>query len=94
MSDRDEPREARLDGNAAGALLAEVFRCEPSMARAVCSGCGAIAPVGALWAYGLEMGAVLRCPVCDTAIMRLGAAGTAIVVDLRGAVSVRFEVVP
>jgi hypothetical protein len=38
------------------------------------------------------MGAILRCPVCDTAIMRVGSAGTAIVVDLRGAVSVRFEI--
>jgi hypothetical protein len=92
MSELDVESATRLDGNVAAGILAEVFRCESTSARTVCSGCGAVAPMGSLLAYGLEMGAVLRCPHCDTAVLRMGATGDAFWVDLRGAVSVRFIV--
>ena len=90
MNELDAESGTRLDGNVAAGLLAEVFRCESTSARTVCSGCGAVAPLGTLLAYGLDMGAVLRCPHCDTAVLRLAATGDALWVDLRGAVSVRF----
>jgi len=90
MNEADVEAGNRLDGNVAAGLLAEVFRCESTAARTVCSGCGAVAAIGTLLAYALEMGAVLRCPHCDTAILRLGSTGDARWVDLRGAVSVRF----
>ena len=82
----------RLDGNAAAGLLAQVFCVEPSGAVIVCAGCGATAAVGALPAYGLELGAILRCPHCDTAVLRLGAAGATLWLDLRGAVSLRVVI--
>ena len=91
MNDPDE-EAARLDGNVAAGLLAEIFRFEPSGAVAICAGCGGTAPLGALLAYGLEMGAILRCPICDTAVLRVGVAGGGRWVDVRGAVTVRFEV--
>jgi hypothetical protein len=91
MTDADDGQADRLDGNVAAGLLAELFRREPSTAQTICSGCGATGPVGSLLVYGLEMGAILRCPACDTAIMRVGVAGTLFYLDLRGAVSVRFE---
>jgi len=81
----------RLDGNVASGLLAELFSCEVSTARFVCAGCGAAGPVGALLAYGLEMGVVLRCAVCDTAILRVGAPGRRRWIDMRGAVSLCVE---
>jgi hypothetical protein len=90
----DERRESesdRLDGNAAAGVLAEVFRCEPSRATFVCAGCGATAPVGTLLAYGLEMGAILRCGACDTAVLRVATTGRAVWLDVRGAVSLRME---
>src|SRR4051812_40548887 len=65
MNEADVESAIRLDGNVAAGLLAEVFRCESTTAITVCSGCGAIAPLGSLLAYGLDMGAVLRCPTCD-----------------------------
>jgi hypothetical protein len=92
MSDRGDEQAIRLDGNVAAGVLTEVFRGEPSAAYATCSGCGAVAPIGRLLAYGMEMGAILRCPVCDTAVVRIGTPGAALFLDLRGAVSVRFEV--
>ena len=91
MAERDHEHETRLDGNAAAGLLSTLFRCEPSDVMLICAGCGADAPMGALLAYGLELGAILRCPACDTPVLRAGAAGTALWIDLRGAVSIRVS---
>jgi len=92
MSEFDEERATRLDGNVAAGLLTELFCCEPSEAVIVCSGCEAVAPIGRLLAYGLEMGAILRCPNCDTAVLRVGATGRIRWVDMRGAASMRFVI--
>ena len=92
MGEFDNEEATRLDGNAAAGLLTQVFCAEPSMAMIVCAGCGATAAIGALPAYGLELGAILRCPQCDTAVLRLGAAGATLWLDLRGAVSLRVRI--
>jgi hypothetical protein len=92
MADTSDERDTRLDGNAAAGLLTEVFRCEPSGVVVVCAGCGAVEPMGSLLAYSLEMGAILRCPTCDTAVLRAGSVGPQLWIDLRGAVSVRIKV--
>ena len=63
--------EMRLDGNAAGGMLGEVFSHEMTAAMATCSGCKTASPVGRLMNYGGEMGTVLRCPVCDTVMVRI-----------------------
>lgn len=91
MSERAENEATRLDGNAAAGVLAEVFCGEPSLAMVVCGGCGNVGQVGTLLAYGLELGAILRCPVCDTAVVRIGCTGRRRWLDLRGAVSLRVE---
>lgn len=85
-------RETRLDGNAASGLLSMVFRREPSDVMLICAGCGADAPLGTLLAYGMEMGAILRCSICDTPVLRVGAAGAMLWLDLRGAVSMRVTI--
>ncbi len=92
MAEIEDEGTTRLDGNAAAGLLTEVFCAEPSGAMIVCAGCGATAAIGALPAYGLELGAILRCPHCDTAVLRLGAAGATLWLDLRGAVSLRVRI--
>jgi hypothetical protein len=92
MSDTEDEGATRLDGNAAAGVLSQVFCGEPSGAVIVCAGCGVTAPVGALPAYGLELGAIVRCPHCDTAVLRVGAAGATLWVDLRGAVSLRIGI--
>jgi hypothetical protein len=63
--------ELRLDGNAAGGALRDVFAREMTGAIATCAGCSAAGPVGALLKYGHDMGVVLRCPQCDAAMMRI-----------------------
>jgi hypothetical protein len=66
-----QTEEMRLDGNAAGGALREVFTREMTAALATCTGCGMVGPVGALLEYGHGMGVILRCPACDTAVLRI-----------------------
>jgi hypothetical protein len=65
--------QLRLDGNAAAGILREIFVHEMSIARGACASCGAIAPIGSqhLYMYPLSPGAVLRCQVCEQALMVL-----------------------
>jgi hypothetical protein len=83
--------ETRLDGNAAAGLLAEIFAFDVTVAQTVCAGCGAVGPVGGLLAYGLEMGAILRCPACDTALIRVSRLEGGYWIDMRGASVLRVQ---
>lgn len=76
--------DLRLDGNAAAGLLAELFTFDVTTAQVACTGCGAHGPVANLVAYGLAMGAILRCPGCDTALIRVSRVGNSYWLDLRG----------
>lgn len=76
--------DLRLDGNAAAGLLTELFAFDITRAEAVCAGCGAVGSVGALTAYNLAMGAILRCPGCDTALIRVSRLATGYWLDLSG----------
>lgn len=66
-----QTEDMRLDGNAAGGMLREVFALDVTAALARCAGCGSVGPMGALLEYGHAMGVVLRCPTCDNAVMRM-----------------------
>ena len=66
-----QTEEFRLDGNAAGGILRDVFTHEMTAALASCGGCGTAGPIGALLEYGQPMGIVLRCPTCDTPVLRI-----------------------
>ena len=61
----------RLDGNAAGGLLNEIFPFEMTAADATCAGCGTLRPIGELLLYRHGMGSILRCASCDTALIRI-----------------------
>ena len=63
--------DLRLDGNAAGGLLNEIFRFEMTTAMATCGGCGTMRPIGEVMLYQHGMGTILRCAECDTALMRI-----------------------
>jgi hypothetical protein len=66
-----QTEEMRLDGNAAGGALREVFVHDMTAAVASCRGCGRSGPLGALLEYGHEMGIVLRCPSCNAPLLRI-----------------------
>ncbi len=55
--------QLRLDGNACGGLLHEVFATDLTAARCACSSCGAVGQVGGQHLYGYPdgPGAGLRC---------------------------------
>jgi hypothetical protein len=76
--------DLRLDGNAAAGLLSAIFTFEVTTAETTCTGCGATGPIAALTAYGLPMGIILRCPACDTALIRASHVGGGYWLDLRG----------
>ncbi|HEY9229412.1 MAG TPA: DUF6510 family protein [Gemmatimonadaceae bacterium] len=78
--------EMRLDGNAAAGLLSEIFAPDVTVARATCGGCGADHAVGELLDYGQEMGTILRCPDCNSAMMRVVAMRRAWRIDASGMV--------
>ena len=59
-----------LDGNAVAGLLQEIFAVEMTTAIGTCNGCGASEPIGAVRAF-LGAGAVLRCPHCDNALVKI-----------------------
>jgi hypothetical protein len=79
-----EIEEMRLDGNAAGGVLRQVFVQEMTAALATCAGCGTAGPVGVLLEYGQGMGTVLRCPKCDAPVLRIARVPGRLCVDLSG----------
>ena len=66
-----QTEEMRLDGNAAGGALRELFVREMTAALATCTGCGSVGPVGTLPEYGHGMGVIPRCPGCDAPMLRV-----------------------
>jgi uncharacterized protein DUF6510 len=79
-----QTEELRLDGNAAAGRLREVFTHEMTAALATCAGCETAGPIGALLEYGHGMGIVLRCPACDTPVLRIVPTAGLLRLDLSG----------
>jgi hypothetical protein len=86
-----EDIDLRLDGNAVAGLLSEIFPFQMTVARTICSGCGARSEVGALVVYQHGMGAIVRCPGCDTAVMRIAHGAGRYWLDLRGTVCLEIR---
>ena len=82
----------RVDGNAAGGMLGELFALDLTGARAKCAGCGATEIVGALFVYAHGMGMVARCPHCESVVMRMSRTRTHVWLDARGATSIAVSV--
>jgi len=77
-----QSNELRLDGNSAAGALHELFARDMTSAVATCSGCRSERPLGALLEYGQQMGVVLRCPGCDTPMLRMVRGPTWVRLDL------------
>jgi uncharacterized protein DUF6510 len=76
--------DSRLDGNVVGGILGEIFPFEMTGVRATCAGCGVTDSIGAFSAYVHGMGTVVRCPSCDTALIRLAHMKGRYWLDMRG----------
>ena len=76
--------ENKLDGNAAGGILREIFPFEMTLVQATCMGCGATDVNGALAVYMHGMGTVVRCPSCDSVLIRVARAEGRYWLDMRG----------
>jgi Family of unknown function (DUF6510) len=76
--------ENKLDGNAAAGTLQAIFPFEMTLVQATCTGCGATNAIGATSAYMHGMGTVIRCPSCDTALIRIVHASGRYLLDMRG----------
>ena len=76
---------ARLDGNVAAGMLSEVFVHDFTSARTTCSSCGTARSVGALLVYAHEMGMVMRCPSCNSVVMRIARTPGRLLLDATGA---------
>ncbi len=87
----DMNRELMLDGNAVAGLLFEVFGRDMTAAPAQCAGCGSTGDIGSLLAFTQAPGVVLRCPNCESIIMRIVKTESSIVLDMRGAAFVRIR---
>ena len=87
MDELDE----RLDGNAAGGVLESIFPFEMTTARTICTGCGASGPIAELMVYMHGMGTILRCPGCDTTLIRIVRTERRAWLDLRGTVCLELS---
>ena len=76
--------ENKLDGNAAGGILQEIFPFEMTDVQATCIGCGMTDAIGTLAVYMHSMGTVVRCPACDTVLIRVVHAKGRYWLDMRG----------
>jgi hypothetical protein len=66
-----ESRDLRLDGNAIGGLLLELFGVELTAAPCVCASCGASEEVARLDVYVDCPGVVVRCPHCENVVITI-----------------------
>ena len=76
--------ENKLDGNAAGGILQEIFPFDMTLVQATCTHCGATDAIGARAVYMHGMGTIVRCPSCDTVLIRVAQIKGRNFLDMRG----------
>ena len=76
--------ENKLDGNAAAGTLQAIFPFDMTLVQVTCTGCGTTNAIGATAAYMPGMGTVIRCPSCDTVLIRVAQARGRSFLDMRG----------
>ena len=82
--------DMRLDGNAIGGLLREIFAMEMTNAVGTCASCGAVNEVGRVHVYVHAPGTVVRCPSCGQVLMRIVRGSGRYWVDMTGTRCLEF----
>jgi hypothetical protein len=76
--------ENKLDGNATAGILETIFPFDMTIAEGTCANCGATKPLATAAAYMSQMGAVMRCPTCDSVLIRAANVRGRYMLDLQG----------
>ena len=76
--------ENTLDGNAAAGMLQAIFPFDMTLVQATCTSCGTTNAIGATVAYMHGMGTVVRCPSCETVLIRVAQVKGRYFLDMRG----------
>jgi hypothetical protein len=69
---------------ASSGILDAIFPFEMTTAEGICEGCGELHIIGAAACYKHGMGTILRCPSCDTVLLRVAEIKGRYWLDLRG----------
>jgi len=86
--------DLKVDGNAIGGLLREIFTMEMTAAETTCAGCGKVHAVGRVDVYMNAPGAVMRCPACGQVLMRIVQGRGRYWLDLTGISCLEFSADP
>jgi hypothetical protein len=81
--------ELRLDGNAIGGLLGELFGAELTASPCTCAGCGARDEMARLDVY-VGAGIVVRCRHCGSVMVRIVQGRGRTWLDLSGTASLQL----
>ena len=84
--------DMKLDGNAIGGLLREIFGMEMTLAEGTCANCGSVHAVGEVVVYLNAPGAVVRCPSCDHVQMKIVHGRGKYWIDMSGVRCLEFSV--
>jgi hypothetical protein len=87
----DISREMMLDGNAVAGILQEIFSMEMTASPTECASCGREGELGTLITFMQAPGVVLRCPDCESVMIRIVQTPDAIFLDARGVAYLRLE---
>jgi hypothetical protein len=90
QTEMDLNRSLVVDGNAVAGMLEELFSIEMTASPTECAACGYEGEVGTLLAFLAAPGLVLRCPNCDSVILRIVTTPRAVYLDARGAAFIRL----
>ncbi len=86
----DMNHELMLDANAVAGIMQEIFGTEMTASPTECAHCGAEGEIGTLLAFTQAPGIVLRCPQCESVVVRITQTPEAYYIDARGAVFLRL----
>lgn len=84
MTDPDGASDRRLDANAAGGPLAELFTVDLTAAVVTCAGCGSSVPLAEHDLYADAPALVVRCRHCTAVVLRYANAGGTIRFEMTG----------
>ena len=81
----------RLAGNAIGGVLMEIFGTEMTVAVGVCRSCGSSGQIAELHVYMRAPGIVVRCPGCESVLVKIVQSGRRTWLDMSGLRTLQLE---